>query len=163
CVASAGFDGRTPAPIPRKSSIGGRLAGGHSTVVDDPSPLRRISGDDAAVWRDGGLYHFVPCVSTNVTIAILAVGRRAHGEPLSSEDMTLLGAVGSQAATALENARLYGQLRMKAEEIDQLRQFSDSVVESLSDGLVVVDLDDRVLRWNRRVEALTHVSRADAM
>src|SRR4029077_6348737 len=44
-------------------------------------------------------------------------------------------------------------------ELDELRKFSDSVVESLSDGLVVVDLNDRVLRWNRRVEAITGMSR----
>ena len=66
--------------------------------------------------------------------------------------MALLGAVAAQAATALENARLYRQLSVKADEIERLRQFGDSVVESLSDGLIVVDLDDRVLRWNRRME-----------
>jgi PAS domain S-box-containing protein len=163
-VASAGFgDLASPPPIGRSTVLGGRLAAGHTAVIDDPSLHRRIAAEDAALWRDAGLYQFVPCVSTNVTIAVIAVGRRAHGEPLSSEDMTLLGAVASQAATALENARLYGQLRMKADEIDQLRQFSDSVVESLSDGLVVVDLEDRVLRWNRRVEALTQIGRADAV
>ena len=46
--------------------------------------------------------------------------------------MALLGAVAGQAATALENARLYGQLSDKADEIERLRQFSDSVVESLT-------------------------------
>jgi len=87
----------------------------------------------------------------------------ARLEPLSSEDMALLGAVASQAATALENARLYGQLRVKADEIERLRQFSDSVVESLSDGLFVIDLDDRVLRWNRRLEQLFQFDRTRAI
>ena len=83
---------------------------------------------------------FVPCVSNDVTIAFLALGHRPHGDPLNSEDMALLGAVAAQAATALENARLYNQLSAKASEIERLRQFGDSVVESLTDGLVVVDL-----------------------
>jgi PAS domain S-box-containing protein len=77
--------------------------------------------------------------------------------------MTLLVAVASQAATAIENARLYGQLRLKADEIERLHQFSDSVVESLSDGLVVVDLEDRVLRWNRRLEELFGLERGRAV
>jgi PAS domain S-box-containing protein len=98
-----------------------------------------------------------------VAIAVIAVGRRLHHEPLSSEDMTLLNAVASQAATAIENARLYGQLRLKADEIERLHQFSDSVVESLSDGLVVVDLEDRVLRWNRRLELLFGLERGRAV
>ena len=99
----------------------------------------------------------MPCVAKDSTIAVLAVGRRPHGEPLNSEDLVLVSAVAGQAATAIENARLYGELHGKANEIERLRQFGDSVVESLSDGLVVVDLDDRVLRWNRRVESLTGI------
>jgi PAS domain S-box-containing protein len=102
-------------------------------------------------------------VTKEVTIGVLAVGRRARLEPLSSEDMALLGAVASQAATALGNARLYGQLRVKADEIERLRQFSDSVVESLSDGLFVIDLDDRVLRWNRALELLFKFDRSRAI
>jgi two-component system, NtrC family, sensor kinase len=94
---------------------------------------------------------------------VIAMGRRPDSEPLSSEDMALLGAVAAQAATALENARLYGELGRKAHEIEQLHQFSDSVVESLTDGLIVVDLDDRVLRWNRRMEQLVGLDRATVL
>ena len=153
-VAAAGFAER-PAPVlMRGSVVGARLSSGQTLVVDDPLPHRRLAGEDAAEWRAAGLFVFVPCVSSNTTIGALAIGRKAESEPISSEDMALVGAVAAQAATALENARLYGQLRATADEIDQLRQFSDSVVESLADGLVVVDLEDRVLRCNRRVEAL---------
>ena len=153
-IASAGFTD-TPAPVLlRASTLGLRLTSGQTLVVDDPIPHRRLAGEDAAEWRAAGLFVFVPCVSSSTTIAALAIGRRAEAEPVSSEDMALVGAVAGQAATALENARLYGQLRATANEIDQLRQFSDSVVESLTDGLVVVDLHDRILRCNQRVEAL---------
>jgi two-component system NtrC family sensor kinase len=153
-IASAGFGDRSAPVLLRSSGLGARLMAGQTLVVDDPLPYRRLAGEDAAEWRTAGLFVFVPCVSSQTTIGALAIGRRAEAEPISSEDMTLVGAVAGQAATALENARLYGQLRATADEIDQLRQFSDSVVESLTDGLVVVDLEDRVLRCNRRVEAL---------
>jgi hypothetical protein len=162
-VASEGFDGGRIPAIPRGTPLGARLVGGHLAVVDDPLPHRRLMSDAVSDWREAGLYHFVPCVSKDVTIAVVAVGRRAYGEPLSSEDTALLSAVAGQAATALENARLYGQLRAKAEEIERLRQFSDSVLESLSDGLVVVDLEDRVLRWNRRAEVLAGLERDQAV
>ena len=151
-MASSGFEmGGIPAIEP-VSMLGARLVDGQTVAIDDPVPMRRLSADETARWREAGLFHFVPCVSKDVTIAVLSAGRRAHGEPLSSEDLTLLGAVAAQAATAIENARLYGQLIGKAAEIERLRQFSDSVVESLSDALLVVNHDDRVLRWNRRLE-----------
>ncbi|MEZ5316457.1 MAG: ATP-binding protein [Vicinamibacterales bacterium] len=161
-IATVGFTDTTPV-IPQDSSLSARLLDGQTVIVDDPVPARRLSGTEAAAWRDAGLYSFVPCVSKAGTIGVLAGGRRPHGEPLSSEDMALLAAVASQAATALENARLYGQLTSKANEIERLRQFGDSVVESLSDGLFVVDLEDRVLRWNQRMETLIGVERGRAL
>ncbi len=162
-VASGGFDGAVIRPIDPGSALGQRLLAGQTVVIDDPLPARRLTGEEAADWRAAGLYSFVPCTSNDATIAVIASGRRPHGEPLSSEDMALLGAVAAQAATALENARLYGELGVKAHEIEQLHQFSDSVVESLTDGLIVVDMDDRVLRWNRRMEALVDLDRKRAL
>ena len=162
-VAAGGFEGHSVPLIDSTSALAARLQAGHTVVIDDPLPARRFSGMDSTEWREAGLYSFVPCISNDTTIAVLAVGRRQQGEPLSSEDMTLLGAVAAQAATALENARLYGQLSGKADEIERLRQFGDSVVESLTDGLVVIDLDERVLRWNRRMEELAGVDRGRAV
>jgi two-component system, NtrC family, sensor kinase len=93
---------------------------------------------------------------------VLALGRKDSGDPLNSEDMALLAAVAGQIATALENARLYRQLHLKAVEIDRMRAFNENILESLDDGLLVVDLDDRVVRWNHALEQLYGVTHADA-
>jgi PAS domain S-box-containing protein len=66
-------------------------------------------------------------------------------------------------ATALENGRLYRQLRGQAEEVDRMREFSESIVESLEAGLLVADASSRVVRWNRALERLYGVSRANAV
>src|SRR5687768_8615439 len=77
--------------------------------------------------------------------------------------MGLLSAVAGQIATALENARLYGQLHLKAVELDRLRAFNENILESLDDGLLVADLDDRVVRWNHALERTYGLSRQAAM
>jgi PAS domain S-box-containing protein len=162
-VAAGGCGVTDLRPVEPRSELGTRLAAGQTVVVDDPVTSRRLPLPETALWREAGLTVFVPCISNDATIAFIALGHRPDGEPLNSEDMALLGAVAAQAATALENARLYNQLSAKASEIERLRQFGDSVVESLSDGLVVVDLRDRVLRWNRRMESLVGVERTQAL
>jgi two-component system NtrC family sensor kinase len=68
--------------------------------------------------------------------------------------MALLSAVAAQAATALENGRLYRQLRTKADELERMRQFSENILESLNDGLAVLDRNGHVVRWNRQMEEL---------
>jgi PAS domain S-box-containing protein len=150
-------------PILTGSALAARLMDGQTVVVDDPVAVRRLAGEEGSAWREAGFFSFVPCVSNDLTIAVIAVGRRAHGEPLSSEDMSLLTAVAGQAATAIENARLYSQLQDKANEIETVRQFNANVVESLTDALVVVDLHDRVLLWNRRAETLAGVDSPQAI
>ena len=120
-VRASGFDNRPLPVLPRGTSIGARLDAGHTVALDDPIAAGRIAAEDVEFWRDEGLYYFIPCVSNEGTIALLALGRKNSGEPLHSEDMALLSAVAGQIATALENARLYRQLHVKATELDRLR------------------------------------------
>jgi len=163
-IASAGFEGGSvPVRLARGADLGTRLMGRHIVAIDDPITQRRVSTEELVAWRDAGIHYFVPCVSKEGTIAVMALGRKPHLEPLSSEDMALLAAVAGQVATALENARLYRELRVKADEVERMREFSESILESLTDGLLVVDTVDRVVRWNPRLEALTGIPRADAV
>jgi PAS domain S-box-containing protein len=161
-IAHAGFAVEPPA-LPRPSDVATRLISGHTLVLDDPLSQRRIDSRELEFWRETGIHYFVPCVSKEGTIAVMALGRRASAEPLSSEDMALLAAVAAQAATALENGRLYRQLRVKAEEVDRVREFSENILESLNDGLVVVNRDNRIVRWNRRIEELYGMRHEEAV
>jgi PAS domain S-box-containing protein len=152
-IAHSGFTGGPPV-LPRGSDAATRLISGHTLALDDPLAQRRLDSREIEFWREVGIHYFVPCISKEGTIAVMALGRKANGEPLSSEDMALLAAVAAQAATALENGRLYRQLRVKADELDRMREFSENILESLNDGLAVVDGEDRIIRWNRRLEEL---------
>src|SRR5512138_820295 len=74
----------------------------------------------------------------------LGVGHKDGRVPLSSEDESLLRAVMAQAGLAYENARLYGALADRLEEIRTLQQYQESVIQSSSSGIVVLDGTDRV-------------------
>jgi PAS domain S-box-containing protein len=153
-------------PLPRLNTgfgIGARLASGHSVRLDDPLAVGRFAAEEVEQWRDAGIYYLVPCLSNERMNAVFALGRRETGEPLTSEDMGLLSAVAGQAATTIENGRLYRQLHVKASELDRLRAFNENILESLDDGLLVVGLDDRVIRWNQALERFYGVTRADAL
>jgi hypothetical protein len=161
-IAHAGFAGEPPS-LPRSSEVATRLIAGHTLTLDDPLAQRRVTPREVELWRELGIHYFVPCVSKEGTIAVMALGRKASTEPLSSEDMALLAAVAAQAATALENGRLYRQLRTKADELERMREFSENILESLNDGLAVVNRDDRIVRWNRRLEELYGLRHEEAV
>ena len=146
-IRTEGFDDLTVPGINRESQVAANLAAGVALSLDDLRIHGALPPEELGFWRMRGVHYFVPCVAKGGTIAVLALGQRSQGEPLSSEDMALLSAVGSHVAVALENGRLYRQLQLKAGELQRLQEFNENIVESLDDGLVVEDLDGRVLRW----------------
>jgi two-component system NtrC family sensor kinase len=84
----------------------------------------------------------------------LGVGHKDGRVPLSSEDESLLAALMAQAGLAYENARLYGALAERLEEIRTLQQYQESVIRSSSSGIVVLDGDGRVHSANPAFSAL---------
>lgn len=77
-------------------------------------------------------------------VGALGVGHKDGRVPLSSEDEALLTAVIAQASLAYENARLYGALAQRLEEIRTLQEYQESVIRSSSSGIVVVDAEERI-------------------
>src|SRR6185369_11956576 len=135
--------------LSRDSSLTSRLDAGNTIALDDPIAAALFAAEDVEFWRDTGIDYFVPCIFEGGAIAVLALGRKQTDEPFNSEDLALLTAVAGQVATAIENGRLYRQLHVKAEEIGRMREFNENILESLDNGMAVVDLDGRILRWNR--------------
>jgi len=162
-IRAEGFGDLSVPGLSRHSQLAASLAGGMALSLDDPALHGAFPSEELAFWRLRGVHYFVPCVSKGGTIAVLALGQRGQGEPLSSEDMGLLSAVGSHVATALENGRLYRQLQTKASELQRLQEFNENIVESLDSGLVVEDLDGRVLRWNRALADMYGLSATEAI
>jgi two-component system NtrC family sensor kinase len=153
-------------PVPRltrASSLIARLDAGHTVAIDDPIAAAWFSAEEVEFWRDQGIYYFVPCVFEGAAIAVLALGRKDSDEPFNSEDLALLTAVAAQVATAIENGRLYRQLHLKAEEVGRMREFNENILESLEDGLIVFDEDERIVRWNHALESFYGVSRGEAI
>jgi hypothetical protein len=161
-IRAEGFAGVEVSSLSRHSQIAASLAAGIAVSLDEPRLHGAFPHEELASWRMRGVHYFIPCVAKGGTIAVLALGQRNQGEPLSSEDIALLSAVGSHVATALENGRLYRQLQVKASELQRLQEFNENIVESLDNGLVVEDLDGRVLRWNRALSQIYGVEAADA-
>ena len=96
--------------------------------------------------------------------AVLAVAERGHPEePLSSEDRALLATFAAHAATAIEAARLFQEVRQRAEEIERLHSRQAKILESSAVGLALLDSAGRILAWNRALEEIYGMERGQAL
>jgi hypothetical protein len=110
-----------------------------------------------------GLSYAIPCRSADKVVGVILLGRRWDQSALSSEDMDLLTMLSGQAATALENARLYRSLEQKAAEYAALKEHSENTIESLDAGILVLDFEGKVVRFNRALERLYGLARDRAL
>jgi len=109
------------------------------------------------------LHYYLAIKVEERTLGYLALGRTRKGDFLSTEDIDLLQTMANYLAIALENARLYESLERKAHEYQELRDFSQNIIESINVGVLACDLDHRVQAWNSAMEKLYGISRAGAV
>ncbi|HEY2932852.1 MAG TPA: ATP-binding protein [Acidobacteriota bacterium] len=110
-----------------------------------------------------GLYYVQPLRVRDRVIAFLSTGKRRDGELLSSEDLELLQTISGYAAIAIENASLYQRVETKARELEQLKIFSESIIESIRVGVLTVDAAGVITSVNTAVEGLLGYSRRDCL
>lgn len=137
------FDGEAPPEGSQRSALATRLA------ESDVWRLKSASFGEAeppAVTRlhDEGYRTFFAMRCGNTLAGALGVGHKDGRVPLSTEDEQLLVAVVAQASLAYENARLYGALAERLEEIRSLQRYQESVIRSSSSGIVVLDGENRI-------------------
>ena len=120
-------------------------------------------GESGEVVAIEDLQYAIPCRSHGKLVGVMLLGRRWDQSALSSEDMDLLDMLSGQAATALENARLYRSLERKAAEFEALKEHSENTIESLEAGILVLDLSGNVVRFNRALETLYGLERSQAL
>ncbi|MDW8131480.1 MAG: ATP-binding protein [Bryobacterales bacterium] len=109
------------------------------------------------------LTYYVPCEAHGRVVAYLGLSRSDTGDFLTSEDLDLVVMVAGYLAIALENARLYRSLELKAAEYERLKEYSENIVASIRVGVVAVDLEGRVEGWNPEMERLTGLGREEAL
>lgn len=151
------------------------LTGNFVVPSDFRHMLRQKSGSDGIVrtddldWQaeDSGqsirreIHYFVPCFVRGRIIAVIGLGRANNGALLSSEDLEILRTVSGYVGVAIENSLLYQEQQHRAEELALLKDFNESIVESVNVGLLAVNVKGIVTRCNSCLENIFGFTRED--
>ena len=109
------------------------------------------------------LNYYIPCTVQSRTVAVIGFGKTKAGDFLSSDDVELLETLAGYIGIAIQNAQLYASLEQKANEYERLKDFNENIVESISVGVLAVDLEDRIESWNAQMEVMYALSRAQVL
>lgn len=109
------------------------------------------------------LHYYVPCVVRSKMVAVIGLGRAKDGSLLSSEDLEILKTVSGYIAVAIENSSLYQQQKRQTEELSLLKEFNESIVESVNVGLLAVDEFGEITRCNSTFEEMMGMTRDEVV
>lgn len=99
----------------------------------------------------------VPLKLKESSIGVIYADNRVAAGLFSDTDRDLLAAFANQAAVAIENARLFRQIRNHLAEITEMKTLMDNVFESIASGVITIDEADRIALYNRAAEQILGV------
>ena len=127
-----------------------------STLTPDVvEGLSQLGIDPAAFARVGSRsMMFVPFVARGETLGVLTLGSQEAGR-YGDADLELAVELARRASAALDNARLVGELRRRAQAAEAL--------EFVGDGVFLIDLEGVVRLWNPAAARITGHAESDVV
>ncbi|MEW6233334.1 MAG: GAF domain-containing protein, partial [Chloroflexota bacterium] len=129
-----------------------------------PLAIADVQGDPRFLYKDLAAkaeivsYLGVPLKVKGEVIGVLNVSTK-HRHEFTAEELDFFATLGGEAAMAIENSRLYGQIEERAQELSrdllEQKQYAENVLRSISDGVYTVDRNRVVLSWSDGAEAIT--------
>jgi PAS domain S-box-containing protein len=104
----------------------------------------------------------VPMLAREKLIGVFNV-ESPRPDAFCEEDIVPLMTMAGQAAIAIENARLYDNLRAVSRRYQELHQFNSRILKSANLGIYTIDAGLRVTSWNPRMAELSGVSEEEAL
>lgn len=99
----------------------------------------------------------VPLIFKGRLIGVLSIGPKTSKKAFFQEDINLLMTIAKQASVALENARLYQEIRRSERAVGREKLRTDAVVSSLTDGLIMMDPEGMIALVNPTAETLLDI------
>ena len=105
----------------------------------------------------------VPLLARERITGVIYADNRIKTGLFSDHDRDLLAAFANQAALAIENARLFDNVRRNLAAITEMKNLMDNVFASIASGVVTTDVTDRVTLVNRAAETIFGISAGAAI
>jgi PAS domain S-box-containing protein len=100
-------------------------------------------------------YMGVPLAARERTLGVISFVGAESGRRYGPADLALAEELARRASTAIENAHLYREVEERAQ--------AARVLETVADGVFLVDIDGIVRLWNRAAGAITKLARSNVV
>lgn len=130
---------------------------GTPVVTTNAQADPRFAGQESIISYNLRSILCVPLKIKDNIIGVIYADNRIVAGIFVDADRDILAAFANQAAVAIENARLFRQIREQLEDITEMKNLQDDVFDSIASGVITIDLADRISLYNRAAERILGV------
>lgn len=115
--------------------------------------VNRAQGDPATIEH----VLYAPLKTRERVLGVVLLGRRAGQPVFRAGDEKLLNALTGQTAIAVENARLFADVRRQRDAIAEMKMYMDNIFASIASGVITTNVEDVVTILNKAAERILEV------
>lgn len=148
-----------------ETAIGGRIVSWTiiNQVVESGEPLLTVdAGSDDSLSHSESIAGFallsilaVPLKVRDEVIGVAYCDNRVMAGLFKENELDLLTSFGQQAAVAIENARLFEDIRAQMALVEEMQIRLSNIFASIGSGVLTINGENRVLVCNEAVESIT--------
>jgi signal transduction histidine kinase len=103
----------------------------------------------------------VPIVIQEKIVGAFILNTMYIEEYFTKNKLKVLEIVTSRISIAFENIILYRDLERRNQNLKALKNYMDNVVQNMNDGIIVLDSDEKIRVYNKKIEELINIKRKD--
>jgi PAS domain S-box-containing protein len=127
---------------------------GEAVLTENASKDDRYQGHQSIVGFQLRSILAVPLKVRNEVIGVVYCDNRVMAGLFKQHDLNLLKAFSNQAAVAIENARLFEDLRHQISQISEARDLMTNIFESIVSGVITLDRDNVITDCNLAAQGI---------
>ena len=121
---------------------------GQAAVINDAMSDPRFESFQSVVELELRSILCAPLIAQDRVIGVVYLDNRIRRGLFDQDDLELATAIADLSAAAIENASLYGSLDGRMREVQELKDYQDSVFRSVSSALISIDRQGRLTSLN---------------
>jgi len=130
---------------------------GQPVVTTNAQADPRFSAQESVIGYNLRSILCVPLRFREKITGVIYADSRIRTGLFGDTDRDLLAAFADQAAIAIENARLFEQVKEQLEQISEMKALMDNVFASIPSGVISTDVVDKITLFNRSAESILGV------
>ncbi len=128
--------------------------GGEAIITANVAADPQLEASESIISRRLRAVACVPLRIGDQALGVIYADNQAVAPAFLDADRGLLGAFAGQAASVIENARLFAQTRRQLAAITEMNYLMEDVFASIPSGVVTINGDDTIALCNRAAAAL---------